>query len=519
LPDGWLSCSLGDVVDYGKTEKAEPHEMNASSWILELEDIEKDTSRLLSRVTFAERKSRSTKNRFQTGDVLYGKLRPYLNKIIIADTPGYCTTEIIPLRPNASLNNRYLFYWLKHPTFLDYVTAVSHGLNMPRLGTEAGKQAPFILAPFTEQTRIAEKLTKVLGLVDSCRTRLDRLPALLKRYRQSVIAAATSGRLTEEWRVKNGVNDEWIESKLSSLCRFIDYRGKTPTKTKSGLPLITAKNVRTGYVTAEPREYIAEKAYDAWMTRGIPRKNDVLITTEAPMGNVALINWDFKFALAQRIICLQFHNEVCLGEYAVFALQSPHFQGQLKEQSTGTTVEGIKAARLKELSLAIPTLIEQQEIVRRVTTLFAMVDRIEARLVTAQKTVERLTPATLAKAFRGELAPQDPNDEPASALLRRIKEQSSLIQHLSKRRPSKPKSKLTQLKGMKSKGSQSVMFTLNTSDGPLSASELFALCGHPSDADTKCVESFFVEVRAALDSGLITKKRVGDEDIFEIAQS
>ncbi|MDP3850438.1 MAG: hypothetical protein Q8Q59_08050 [Luteolibacter sp.] len=103
MPEGWIACLLGDVIDYGKTQKAEPSEISAKSWILELEDIEKDTSRLLSRVTFAERKSKSTKNRFQTGDVLYGKLRPYLNKILIADQPGYCTTEIIPLRANGTL--------------------------------------------------------------------------------------------------------------------------------------------------------------------------------------------------------------------------------------------------------------------------------------------------------------------------------------------------------------------------------------------------------------------------------
>ena len=147
IPTTWRFCHFGDVVDYGKTEKAEPHEIADDAWILELEDIEKDTSRVLSRVTFAERKSKSSKNQFDDGDVLYGKLRPYLNKVVIADEPGYCTTEIIPLRLTSHLDNRYLFYWLKHPSFLDYVADVSHGLNMPRLGTAAGKKAPSFSPP------------------------------------------------------------------------------------------------------------------------------------------------------------------------------------------------------------------------------------------------------------------------------------------------------------------------------------------------------------------------------------
>jgi type I restriction enzyme S subunit len=133
LPPSWVEIKLGDAVDYGTTSKAEPTEIPNDAWLLELEDIEKDTSRLLARATFGERRSKSTKNRFSTGDVLYGKLRPYLNKVIRADQDGFCTTEIVPLKSNFAVDGGYLFHWLRHPRFQDYVTNVSHGLNMPRL--------------------------------------------------------------------------------------------------------------------------------------------------------------------------------------------------------------------------------------------------------------------------------------------------------------------------------------------------------------------------------------------------
>ncbi|MBU6186095.1 MAG: restriction endonuclease subunit S, partial [Cyanobacteria bacterium REEB444] len=141
-PATWLGLTLGDVIDYGKTVKSEPDEIPHDAWVLELEDIEKDKSKLLQRMTFAQRLSKSTKNRFVAGDVLYGKLRPYLNKVLIADQDGYCTTEIIPIKANIGVHECYLFYWLKHPEFLNYVESVSHGIQMPRLGTEAGLQAP-----------------------------------------------------------------------------------------------------------------------------------------------------------------------------------------------------------------------------------------------------------------------------------------------------------------------------------------------------------------------------------------
>ncbi|MFM9100896.1 MAG: hypothetical protein ACKOPS_05975, partial [Cyanobium sp.] len=129
LPVGWERCLLGDVVAYGITRKAEPTEIPDNAWVLELEDIEKDTSRLLARVAFSERKSKSTKNAFDKGNVLYGKLRPYLNKVLLVDEPGFCSTEILPLSPGEAMAAGYLFHWLKSPEFLGYTEEVSHGIN------------------------------------------------------------------------------------------------------------------------------------------------------------------------------------------------------------------------------------------------------------------------------------------------------------------------------------------------------------------------------------------------------
>ena len=222
IPEAWAICALGDVLDYGRTDKAEPSEIPEDAWILELEEIERDTSRLLKRVYFSDRKSKSTKNRFRAGEVLYGKLRPYLNKVIRADQHGYCSTEIIPLRETSAIDGGYLFHWLKSPTFLTYVGEVSHGLNMPRLGTQAGRKAPLVLAPFNEQRRIADKLHAVLARVDACRERLDRVLAILKRFRQSVLAAAASGKLTEDWREGRGRPSDWATSAVGKLIEKIE---------------------------------------------------------------------------------------------------------------------------------------------------------------------------------------------------------------------------------------------------------------------------------------------------------
>ncbi|WP_153131086.1 restriction endonuclease subunit S [Dechloromonas hortensis] len=354
--------------------------------------------------------------------------------VAITRNPATINQDIKAITPTAAFNTRYLAYNLKSQQRAILNGCAKSGTTVESIETEQLKRLPIPLAPLPEQKRIADKLDSVLARVDACRDRLDRLPALLKRFRQSILAAATSGQLTEDWRDK--APRKWSSARLGSVAKFIDYRGKTPTKTASGTPLITAKNVRRGFISFEPREFISESAYDGWMTRGFPSKGDVLITTEAPLGNVAVINWDFKFALAQRIICLQF-NEQIFGSYAAVALQSDQFQAQLIEQSTGSTVAGIKASRLKELQIEIPSIAEQTEIVRRFELLFAFADRLEARLAAARRQVGQLTPALLAKAFRGELVPQDPADEPAAELLKRLAAQRETAPKARRGRASK----------------------------------------------------------------------------------
>ncbi|EFL6991074.1 restriction endonuclease subunit S, partial [Salmonella enterica subsp. enterica serovar Kentucky] len=219
LPEGWVDTQLGNIVDYGKATKRVLSDVNDDTWVLELEDIEKESSKLLSTIRASERPFKSTKNSFKRGDVLYGKLRPYLNKIIIAKEDGVCTTEIIPLCAEPSCCNKYIFYWLKSSTFQGYVNDVSYGVNMPRLGTADGLKAPLRLAPLAEQKIIAEKLDTLLAQIDSTKARLEQIPQILKRFRQAVLAAAVSGNLTAEWRMNNNSNivEEEIEKVKNKL--------------------------------------------------------------------------------------------------------------------------------------------------------------------------------------------------------------------------------------------------------------------------------------------------------------
>lgn len=165
------------------------------------------------------------------------------------------------------------------------------------------------------------------------------------------------GLIPREWEV--GSIDDYLE-------RIIDYRGKTPVKTSSGIPLITARNVRLGYVDPEPCEYISEDDFDSWMTRGIPQKGDVLFTTEAPLGNVAQISSDERLAFAQRLIVLQCKSAL-FNSFLKCLLLDESFRARLFGLSSGSTVEGIKQSTFRKLKICIPSsLDEQKNIVARI---------------------------------------------------------------------------------------------------------------------------------------------------------
>ena len=165
-----------------------------------------------------------------------------------------------------------------------------------------------------------------------------------------------------------GVAGEWIYWRLEDcMAAIIDYRGKTPRKTSSGIPLITAKVVKGGRIKT-PTEFIAVEDYDSWMRRGIPRSGDVLITTEAPLGEVAQLSQQ-RVALAQRLVLLRGKSEVLDNRFLKFLMQSSPVQDQLRARATGTTVLGIKQKELRQIGLALPPIQEQRAIAHILGTL------------------------------------------------------------------------------------------------------------------------------------------------------
>ena len=163
LPDNWAICCLGELCDYGNCINVDTSSIDGAAWMLDLEDIEKDTGAVLQKVRKTERSAASTKHYFHKGQVLYSKLRPYLNKVVLADEDGYCTSEILPLEFERNVLPQYARYYLMSPTFLKYANKCSYGVKMPRLGTADGRRAIVSVPPLEEQKRIVIAIEQVFS--------------------------------------------------------------------------------------------------------------------------------------------------------------------------------------------------------------------------------------------------------------------------------------------------------------------------------------------------------------------
>lgn len=182
---------------------------------------------------------------------------------------------------------------------------------------------------------------------------------------------------------------EWREYLLEDVVeKFIDYRGKTPKKTDAGIPLVTAKVVKDGKILP-PNEFIAVEDYESWMTRGLPEIDDVVLTTEAPLGEVALIK-DKNVALAQRIITMRANKNLAHGPFLKFYFQNDTGQHELQSRASGTTVFGIKASVLRKISVELPPVEEQKSIAAILSSLDDKIDLLQRQNKTLESMAETL---------------------------------------------------------------------------------------------------------------------------------
>ena len=432
VPLGWTPVSFGAVV----TLKTGPFgsALHKSDYVIDGVPLINPThirdGRLVPDMSITvsdPTKARLTEYVLQSGDVVMGR-RGEMGRcaVVSGDAVGWiCGTGSVVVRPKMAITSNFLQKFLSSPVTVAALNGDAVGSTMVNLNQSVLLNLTVNLPPLPEQTRIAEKLDTVLTRVDACRDRLARVAPLLKRFRQSVLAAATSGRLTADWRDINSTNS-WESRELGGIIQKIEAglnvlcEERPPKVGERGLVKISA--VTWGFFNEEESKTLGPEVPVSESSR--IKVGDLLISRANTLELVGacVIVHDISKALhlSDKVLRLVVPESIKL--WLLYVLRSPYGRLQIEALASGNqlSMRNLSQINLRSVKIPVPDDYEIAEIIRRVETLFAFADRLEARLKTAQTAADRLTPALLAKAFRGELVPQDPNDEPAAELLKRL---------------------------------------------------------------------------------------------------
>jgi len=380
VPSAWsvqrLKAVARNVVESSGTQKANGH-------YIALEHVEGWTGRVRfdDSATFD-----GAIKRFSAGDVLFGKLRPYLAKIVRACVAGACSSEFFVLRPrnHQVVSSEFLELVLRSVPMIEEISRSTFGARMPRAEWGFVGGVLIALPARGEQSAIARFLTFANARINQAVLMKRKMISLLEEQKEVLVGGAVTGGLDygtlSDRRERSGLDAapaHWrVEPFLRSVIERADYRGATPEKVETGAFLVTAKNVRPGWIDYEgSKEYVRREDYDRIMRRGLPKIGDVLLTMEAPLGNVALVDRE-DIALAQRLVRFRTDRERLRPEFAEMAMNSHYFQAQLAVRTTGSTAQGIKASKLPQLIIALPPVDEQDAIVHSVGSQIQEFDRL-----------------------------------------------------------------------------------------------------------------------------------------------
>ena len=420
VPDNWEWVRLGAICPYGDNKAIPSDSIRESSWILDLEDIEKDTGLIKHYATKTERNSVSNKYSFTTGQLLYSKLRPYLNKVVIATKDGYCTTEILPLIFYGNISAKYMQIFMMSPTFLAYVNMISYGVKMPRLGTSDGKNALIAIPPIDEQLRIRKQFDIIIPLLRKIEKHSDTLHSNILATKSKILDLAIRGKLVpqdlndepasvlleriraeKEELIKQGkIKRDKKESvifkgddnsyyqdlpenwEICSIMAIAEVNlGKTLDKNKNTgkfYPYLRSVNIKWDEIDlSDIKEMQFEKDE---LQRYSIIKGDLLICEGGDVGRCCIWSSDETIYYQNALHRVRFHGG-CEPKYFLYFMMYLEHTGYLKRISNGVTIKHLTKTVLSTIPFMLPPLAEQKRIVDEIEKIFATLDNIANQVV------------------------------------------------------------------------------------------------------------------------------------------
>lgn len=448
LPKNWVETELGSILSLknGYAFKTSDY-VEAGIPIVRISNIQDGKIDLKKSISVKES---LFKDDFiiQKGDILIamsgattGKYGVYDEEVITLQNQ-----RVGNLKPysNELSNKRYIYYLLG--SLKKEIEDRAYGGAQPNISPKLIESIFINLPPLPEQNRIVEKLDNLFNQLETIKTSMANIPLLLRDFRQQVLSQAVTGKLTEEWRkgkdlgvislsdeenkielyhskISDLIPSSWKILKMESVSKKItDGEHLTPKRTEKGEMLLSAKNVRDGYISYSDFDNISKEDFEKCLKRCKAEIGDILIVSVgATIGRTAIVEENQSFALVRSVALIKPSNLIS-SKFLMYILQSEYLQEVIEKASRGSAQSCLYINKIAGLPLPYTVLDEQQEIVSRVESLFAKADAIEQQYKTLKQKIDTLPQALLHKAFKGELTEQLDNDGDARELLQQIQE-------------------------------------------------------------------------------------------------
>jgi type I restriction enzyme S subunit len=444
LPDGWLATEIGEiaVIETGNTpSKADPRFFGGPYPFFKPGDLDgggllekaKDT---LSAAGF------EVVRKLPKGSVLVTCIGN-LGKSGVAAVASASNQQINAILPTGAADSWFIYYWSR--TIRAWLEENSSATTVSIINKGRFSRAPINLPPFAEQRRIVAKLDALTARTASARAELDRVPALVARYKQALLAVAFRGELTAGWRAANsgsasssgdlvgrpdvaGLPQGWVEAAVQELTGadgvvtdgdWVESKDQDPD---GEVRLIQLADVGDGHFLNKSRRFMNRATADRLRCTYLIQGDLLIARMPDPLGRACIFPGVGQDAVtAVDVLVWRSDNKGADARWLMHAINSPNVRAQIESEAGGTTRQRIAGGRLKALRVPVPPLEEQRQIAAKLDDAFTEIDRLAAEAAAARRLLDRLDQAILAKAFRGELVPQDPADETASVLLDRLR--------------------------------------------------------------------------------------------------
>ena len=386
---------MGSISNYGTSINVQVGDIDSNEWILELEDIEKDTAKIIQHLSKKERFLNGTRHKFQKGDILYSKLRTYLNKVLVASNGGFCSTEIMPFGTYGVLSNEYICHVLRSNHFLDYTLRCGYGVKMPRLSTNDACKGMIPLPPLAEQQRIVTEIEKWFSLIDQIEQGKDDLHSIVKQTKSKILDLAIHGEL-----VPQDPNDEpaiellkrinpsftpcdnghypvgWIDVILGDI--FYHNTGKAlNSSNKEGVlrNYLTTSNV---YWNQFDLSLVKQMPFrDNELEKCTVQKGDLLVCEGGDVGRSAIWNFDYNICIQNHIHRLRPKGDLNVSFY-YYVLRFLKEHNRIGGKGIGLL--GLSSNELHKIGMPLPPRKEQDRIVLKIEELFSVLDNIQNAL-------------------------------------------------------------------------------------------------------------------------------------------